>query len=358
MTTTGATGPSPTEGNNFPAVIQTDLEQQESQRQVARRNARLYGPPPKNDDTPDRILLPLGETTAADIVLPNTFTPPQPEWVNCQIPSAARSLTSKGAPKVVPASNVLGDLAPTEQLSARKPVPNTNQAKQCGKEAGVQLATANDDAAKFISRVVPWPKNDQAPGYINLHWTMAGHDGKTFWTGKPCRSVVEFISGMNWAKSLPTTRDIYFCLSLQERTRTSARGKTTVARSQDDALALQSLWLDIDVKEPPKGYATIEEAWVALKDFCTLLGLPRPNVAVASGGGLHVYWTSKKTLTPDQWRPLASALKDAALKRGLRCDAGCTANSAQILRVPGTWNCKNGLRRPVQLLWVREDYDF
>ena len=41
---------------------QTDLEQEESQRQAARRNARLYGSPTKNDGTPNVIPFPLSET--------------------------------------------------------------------------------------------------------------------------------------------------------------------------------------------------------------------------------------------------------------------------------------------------------
>ena len=222
-----------------------------------------------------------------------------------------------------------------------------------------QRQTASDDAARFIARVVPWPEDAQAAGYINLIWTMAGRtSSKPIWTGKPCRSVAEFIDTMNWVKSLPTTRDIYFCLSLQSRTHTNARGKLTVARSQADALSLKALWLDIDVKEPPKGYATIQEAWVALKDFCTAVGLPMPNAVVASGGGLHVYWISKTPLTRDQWRPLAAGLKNAAVKHGLRCDAVCTVNSARVLRVPGTWNCKTEIRRPVQLVGMGQDFDF
>jgi hypothetical protein len=229
----------------------------------------------------------------------------------------------------------------------------TPDAKTSG---GGGCETANDDVAQFIARVVPSPENGQ--GYINLHWTMVGRrTGKPIWTGKPCGSVAEFIRLMNWAKSLPTTRDIYYCLSLQSRTLTNKRGKQTVARSQADALALKALWLDIDVKEPPKGYATVQEAWAALHDFYRAVGLPQPSALIASGGGLHVYWISKTPLTPDQWRPLAGGLKNAALKHGLRCDAGCTVNSAQVLRVPGTWNCKTELRRPVRLLWLGKDYD-
>jgi hypothetical protein len=217
---------------------------------------------------------------------------------------------------------------------------------------------ATDEIAGFLARVVPWPDSDDAAGYVNLHWTMLGDDGKLIWTGKPCRCVDEFMRLTRWALTRPSTRDVYFCLSLQRCSRQNSKGKLAVMRSQQNALALKALWLDIDVKQPPKGYATIQEALAALKDFYIAVGLPKPSSLIASGGGAHVYWISKTPLTADQWRPLAQGLKNAALKHGLRCDAGCTIDSARILRVPGTWNCKTEPRRPAQLLWLGEDYDF
>ena len=55
-------------------------------------------------------------------------------------------------------------------------------------------------------------------------------------------------------------KDIYFCLSSQAKVGKIINGKTYAARHKDDALALKAVWLDIDVKEPPKGYASLEEA--------------------------------------------------------------------------------------------------
>jgi hypothetical protein len=217
---------------------------------------------------------------------------------------------------------------------------------------------AGDEIAGFLDRVVAWPDTDDAAGYVNLHWTMLHDDGKLIWTGKPCRCVDDFMQLTRWALTRPSTRDIYFCLSLQRCCRQNSKGKLAVMRSQQNAIVLKAIWLDIDVKEPPKGYATIQEALAALKEFYKAVGLPKPSALISSGGGLHVYWISKTALTPDEWRPLARGLKNAALKRGLRCDAGCTIDSARILRVPGTWNCKTEPRRPVQLLWLGEDYDF
>jgi hypothetical protein len=213
------------------------------------------------------------------------------------------------------------------------------------------------DIAQFFSRVVPWPQDDTELGYVNLHWTIPQPTGKPRWTGKPVRSVAEFQRLVSWVLARPNTGDIYYCLSLQSMTGLSKRGSVIAARSLQNVLALKALWLDIDVKEPPRGYAAVQEAWAALKDFYTGVGLPRPSALIASGGGLHVYWISKTPLALDQWRPLAIGLKNAALKHGLRCDACCTVDAARILRVPGTWNCKIEPKRPVQLLWLGKDYD-
>jgi hypothetical protein len=145
---------------------------------------------------------------------------------------------------------------------------------------------------------------------------------------------------------------------LQSQTDINSRGKLIAKRSLGNVLSLKALWLDIDVKDPPNGYASVEEAWLALKSFYKSVSLPRPSALVASGGGLHVYWISKAPLTLEQWRPLALALKNTTVKHGLRCDACCTVDAARILRVPGTWNCKTEPRRPVQLIWLGQDYDF
>jgi hypothetical protein len=244
----------------------------------------------------------------------------------------------------------------TEPSVVRAPV--TAQAPAVTLNGGGECERARDEVAEFLARVVPWPDSDDATGYVNLHWTMLGDDGKLIWPGKPCRCVDEFMRLTRWALTRPSTRDVYFCLSLQSETRTNKRGRVVAARLQKNAIALKAIWLDIDVKEPPKGYATVQEAWAALKEFYKAVGLPTPSALVASGGGLHVYWISKRALTPEQWQTLAVGLKNAALKHGLRCDACCTVDSARILRVPGTWNCKTEPRRPVQLLLLGQDYDF
>jgi hypothetical protein len=185
-----------------------------------------------------------------------------------------------------------------------------------------------------------------------LHWLIPAprDSSKLIWIGKPTRTIEDFLSLLEWVLSRPTTKDVYFCLSLQAQTKKNGRGNLTAMRHQKDALALKAIWLDIDVRPPPKGYATLEEALDDLAAFVKAAGLPPPSAKVGSGGGLHVYWFSDKPLTPDEWRPYANGLKVAAINFGLRCDTQCTVNAAQVLRVPGTFNHKTTPPRPVKLL--------
>src|SRR5215831_6820429 len=131
------------------------------------------------------------------------------------------------------------------------------------------------------------------------------------WGGKAAKTVKEFMRLLDSVRAQENTRDIYFCLSLQSATRTNKRGRVAAARSQKNALALKALWLDIDVKDPPRGYANLVEALDALRAFRDSVKLPPPSALVFSGGGLHVYWCSDKPLTPAEWKPYAEGLKAA-----------------------------------------------
>jgi RecA-family ATPase len=138
--------------------------------------------------------------------------------------------------------------------------------------------------------------------------------------------------------------NIYFCLSSQRLN----SGK----RSRKNAIAFQCVWVDIDVDpDDPKKYASLAEAIAAVFWFCDQLGIPRPSILVASGGGLHAYWLSDRTLSVDEWQLFADALKAAAKTANLKFDAGVTGDAARVLRVPGTinWKYDDG-PRPVRLL--------
>ena len=69
-------------------------------------------------------------------------------------------------------------------------------------------------------------------------------------------------------------------------------------RSQANAVAFKSLFMDLDAKGKSKdSYDTLEEALAAFTNFIGVVGLPKPNVIVKTGGGFHVYWTFDRALT-------------------------------------------------------------
>jgi hypothetical protein len=162
-----------------------------------------------------------------------------------------------------------------------------------------------------------------------------------------------------WALTQPSIKDQYFCMSRQSKTGKVRNGKVYSTRHALDAMFLKAVWLDIDVKEPPKGYTNVVEAITALKDFLKAENIEFPTAIVKSGGGVHVYWISANPLTRSEWLPYGEGMKQAALRYGLRCDAGISSDAARILRVPDTFNHKQEPKRPVKLIWLApNDADF
>lgn len=128
----------------------------------------------------------------------------------------------------------------------------------------------------------------------------------------------------------------------------------TPKRNQVNVEQLRCLFLDIDYgihhKKPSK-YDDVKETLNALKDFCKTVGLPRPYL-VNSGGGIHAYWPFSEPVDKDTWQPLALRLKELCIDHRLFIDPAVPADSARILRVPGTQNHKLEEARDVQILYM------
>lgn len=112
------------------------------------------------------------------------------------------------------------------------------------------------------------------------------------------------------------------------------------SRKQENVRLTKVLALDVDCGQN-KPYPDWKAGLVALGKFIKDVGLPKPMV-VHSGNGLHVYWPLDTALEPTRWKPLALALKAAAINNKFEIDAGLTANNALVLRPIGTHNPKNG----------------
>ena len=213
-----------------------------------------------------------------------------------------------------------------------------------------------DNARQFASRMLPTPVAGK--GWINLHWSQTGNNGNKFWDGRACANVDEFVKTLEWLQKTNEPKDIYAAMSLQGRMeeKTSKKGFTyrKALRSTNDAVALKSLFIDIDVKEG--AYADQKEALLAIKGFITSTGMPNPTAVVASGsGGMHVHWAFDRELPRQEWQVLADALARAAQELDLKCDSQCTVDAARILRVPDTFNNKGDQPKPVKLLSLGAD---
>lgn len=209
------------------------------------------------------------------------------------------------------------------------------------------------EVREFLTRVLPWPGD--GPGWINLHWTVPNQKdpSKTWMRGKPFRTPDEMLSYGGWLQRSTDARDMYMCLSRQAKHTTSKAGKPVAMRSQQDALCLQSLFADLD----GKNYDSKEDALKAFLAFSTSTGLLYPTDLVDSGGGWHIYWAFIRSLEPAEWKLYANGLKALAQREGLKIDTQVTINSAQILRVPGTYNFKQEQPRPVIWRCLNAPYD-
>jgi hypothetical protein len=208
-------------------------------------------------------------------------------------------------------------------------------------------------ARTFLAKVLPWPERDQQ-AFINIHVSFTGidkHTGqeKTFWTGRACTTLDEAINYIEWLLKQPNTVGIYCCMSSQNQCNPTISPKgymvNKAVRSQESAVALKSLFIDLDFK----AYDTKDDAIKALGKFIVEANLPKPSAIVKSGGGLQVHWLLDHPLAPAEWHPFASALVEAMKQSGLKADYQCSIDAARILRVPDTFNNKYGTPRAVEV---------
>jgi len=96
------------------------------------------------------------------------------------------------------------------------------------------------------------------------------------------------------------------------------------------------------------GYV-FQDAQAALTKFCATNQFPEP-VVVSSGRGLHVYWPLKTVLDATRWKAVASGFKRFCIDSGFEIDTSVPADSARVLRMPGTLNFKT--KPPAQVdIW-------
>ena len=132
--------------------------------------------------------------------------------------------------------------------------------------------------------------------------------------------------------------------------------RTSESRRTENALNVRNFWFDVDcgeekfAKTPDKAYLTQADGCAAIKQFAVDLKLPLPSV-INSGNGLYAAWAIEEDIPVDKWRVLASILKQVATKFGFKQDPSRTSDASSVLRPAGSTNRKNGLAKPVRLMY-------
>ncbi|MEY4838196.1 MAG: hypothetical protein RLZZ475_2055 [Pseudomonadota bacterium] len=132
---------------------------------------------------------------------------------------------------------------------------------------------------------------------------------------------------------LKDTRDVFVTMgTLREGAR---------QRTADNVVSLCGFFADLDCHGADGDYANVNEASLALRSFCQVTALPKPDYLVSSGHGLHAHWTFYDPIPRDVWQEVANDLKALMMAHGLKADHQVTADPARVLRVPCTYNYRN-----------------
>lgn len=116
----------------------------------------------------------------------------------------------------------------------------------------------------------------------------------------------------------------------------------TQSRKAQDSAGACCLWFDLD-SGPDKPYATAQDAWNALNQFCLTVRLPSPTLVASSGYGIQGYWAFDEVLEPELWIRYAKGFKALCEQHQLHVDHSRTTDLASILRPPGTYNRKRSI---------------
>ena len=187
-------------------------------------------------------------------------------------------------------------------------------------------------------------------------------DGKTYlWTLQK-KASYQFdcsdIDGME-AEAMKRNRqreDCYFSVGLMERTiNVHERARN------EDIIAIPALWADIDIANPVHAADNLPPDYSAARSL--LPGALDPTCIVFSGYGIHVYYQLREPLetrtqeeraqADDLLRRLQGIIRKNAAARGWHLDS--VPDICRVLRVPGTYNYKNGSDNAVQC--VVAEYD-
>jgi hypothetical protein len=211
------------------------------------------------------------------------------------------------------------------------------------------MSVADQDLQIYLDLVFSWEHAEET-SWKAVFYTFVGDDKQTHFAGVAAQTKIDLTKQITYYRN--RGRDVYVALGSQISS-IPKDGQPTkwpkANRYASNIKAHKTLFADIDVGKDG-AYDSIDEAYLAVDQFCADAGLPLPSLRVISGGGLHVYWVLDTPVLKDDWLPMAHGLKEAIVQHGLRCDTQCTVDASRVLRPPGTANYKiPGQPRPVSM---------
>ena len=110
-------------------------------------------------------------------------------------------------------------------------------------------------------------------------------------------------------------------------------------RGGENAAYARAQWVDIDCGNDE--YPAQKDGLAGLVKFCKETGLPRPNVVVNSGNGIHGYWVFGEDVPAAAWQKASKLFKAIQARFNFaQTDTTRTADVASVLRPIGTNNDK------------------
>jgi hypothetical protein len=156
-----------------------------------------------------------------------------------------------------------------------------------------------------------------------------------------------------------TQGNYYHCIStLRDYSIEDTKGVKRV-RTQPNMLQTRCFILDVDVREKPGHYRTMEDAFIGIQSVVDAFSLPLP-IIVDSGFGYHVYWPMAEGIDSATWVKVAAQFKKAisVIAPEVVADGSRVSDSAGVLRIPDSYNHKGGMLTPVKIVqWYSEPLD-
>lgn len=192
-----------------------------------------------------------------------------------------------------------------------------------------------DDALKYLEAVLP-PTGLRVVAYHPPKW-------KSGFKHIFCETNEEVI---RQAQALEDA-------GIQSWIATATYADKKAGRKASNVAELRSLFLDLDYKQ----YESEGTGNADLQRLADVIG--KPTLVVSSGGGIHAYWQLSRAMPVDEWRSLALAFQTTWQGLGVKADP-VSADAARVLRMPGTFNRKEGYNPPRPVLiksWGGGSYD-